>query len=134
MKDKKTFVDSNILLYLFDTNKIRSDFVKELLVKKRYYISTQVVNENINVCIKKFHFPKEKAFQHGRVLIDRFHLCLIDTSIIMKAFEICKTTNYSYWESLILATAIKNDCRVIFTEDLNEGQQIESLEIYNPFR
>jgi predicted nucleic acid-binding protein len=41
---------------------------------------------------------------------------------------------YNYWDCLILASALENDCGILYTEDLQHGQIIEkSLEIVNPF-
>lgn len=132
MSDKRIFVDSNVLLYLFDANKDHSDFAKKLLMEKKYFISTQVINENVNVCIKKFKFPKEKAFQHGQILLDRFHICTIQDTTIKKAFEVSRITNFSYWDSLIVASAIENKCDILYSEDMNP-QIVESVEIINPF-
>jgi predicted nucleic acid-binding protein len=133
MTGKRIFVDSNILLYLFAKSEIHSNFAKGLLVEKKYFISTQVVNENVNVCIKKFKFPKEKAFKHGQILLDKFNICIIQDSTIKKAFAVSQTTNFSYWDSLIVASAIENKCDTLYSEDLNHTQIIEGVEILNPF-
>ena len=42
---------------------------------------------------------------------------------------------YSYWDSLILASALENNCPIIYTEDMQSGQIIEdSLKIINPYK
>lgn len=133
MKDKKIFIDSNIILYLFDKNKEKSDFAKSLLAEKKYYISTQVINENVNVCLKKFKFPKEKAFKHGQILMDRFHIMPIQETTIQIAFQVSNKSNFSYWDSLILASGIESKCEILFSEDLSHKQMIQSIEIINPF-
>lgn len=133
MKDSRIFIDSNILLYLFDSDPIRSNFAKSLLAEKKFYISTQVISENVSVCIKKFRFSKEKAFQHGQILLERFHICSIDDYTIRKAFEVSQLINCSYWDSLIIASALENHCEKPLTEDMNHGQKVEGLEISNPF-
>ena len=87
MSDKRIFVDSNVLLYLFDANKDHSDFAKKLLMEKKYFI---------------------------------------------KAFEVSRITNFSYWDSLIVASAMENKCDILYSEDMNP-QIVESVEIINPF-
>lgn len=47
--------------------------------------------------------------------------------------KISKETQYSYWDSLIIAMAIDTGCSVLYSEDLNNGQEIEGLKIINPF-
>jgi predicted nucleic acid-binding protein len=43
-------------------------------------------------------------------------------------------SNNIYWDSLIIAAALKSQCTWLYTEDLQDGQQIEkTLSIYNPF-
>jgi predicted nucleic acid-binding protein len=41
---------------------------------------------------------------------------------------------YSYWDSLILATAVDNGCSILYTGDMQDGQVIDDkLRIVNPF-
>jgi predicted nucleic acid-binding protein len=43
-------------------------------------------------------------------------------------------TGYSYWDSLIIATALNSGCKLLYTEDLAHGQKLEKkLSIINPF-
>ena len=52
---------------------------------------------------------------------------------VLHAMQLSKTTQFSYWDSLILAIAIDTGCTVLYSEDLNSGQEIEGLKIVNPF-
>jgi len=41
---------------------------------------------------------------------------------------------YSYWDSLIIATALILDCAILYSEDLHYDQFIqEKMRIVNPF-
>ena len=40
---------------------------------------------------------------------------------------------YPIYDALGLASAIENGCSILYTEDLQHGQQIEGLTIRNPF-
>ncbi len=57
MITSKTFIDSNILVYLFDYDE-RKRLIAEELVISRPNISAQIFVEVVNVCKKKFHFTK----------------------------------------------------------------------------
>jgi predicted nucleic acid-binding protein len=42
---------------------------------------------------------------------------------------------FSYWDSLIVASALESGCGVLYSEDLQSQQRIENqLEILNPFK
>jgi predicted nucleic acid-binding protein len=107
MSDKHTFIDSNIILYLFTDNEGKKDIVTSLL-NLDYTISTQVVNENVNVCLRKLKLNKEEAFNHGRDLLNSMKIVNIHSSTISSAFDLSERYGFGYWDSLIVAAAIEN--------------------------
>lgn len=135
MTDKRVFYDSNILIYLVDNDYERKKKVSSILIDDYSYISTQVVNENISICIKKLKLSKEEAFNHGKFLLNKFNLIIIDKKIINKAFDVSMKYRYNYWDCLIIASALENNCDILFSEDMQHNQVIENkLKIVNPFR
>lgn len=56
------FVDSNVVLYAFDNATSKNEIVFDL-IKKKPVISTQVIMESINVCIKRFKLSREIAYK-----------------------------------------------------------------------
>jgi predicted nucleic acid-binding protein len=53
---------------------------------------------------------------------------------IIQALALAKKYQYAYYDSLILASALSADCSILFTEDLQHKQMIETtLTICNPF-
>lgn len=115
MNGKRVFVDSNILLYLFTDDELRKQFV-ESLFHQQNTISTQVVNENVNVCLRKIKLPKDIAFAHGTNLLNAFNVVNI-------------------FSSTIIAAALQNECDILFSEDLHADLLIEEkLRIVNPFK
>ncbi|MDQ3019664.1 MAG: PIN domain-containing protein [Bacteroidota bacterium] len=135
MTDKKIFYDSNILIYLVDNDFEKKKKASSLLINDYSYISTQAVNENVNICITKLKLNKEEAFNHGKFLLDKFNLIIIDKEIINKAFEISMKYGYSYWDSLIISSALEKDCDILYSEDMQHSQVIDGrLKIVNPFK
>ncbi len=133
MTDNKIFIDSNILVYLLEQDRKRRDLVFEFS-NKGYLISTQVISENINTCLKKLKMTKEDSFEHGNYLFNSYNLVLITREIIKLAFNISVRYKYSYWDSMILATALENGCNTLYSEDMQHNQLIdEKLKIINPF-
>lgn len=130
---KKVFLDSNILIYLLDKDTKKKETVEDLL-RPDQYISTQVVSENVNVCLKKLKLSKELSFAHGRELLNLFNVITIDSETIRKAFQLSERYQLGFWDSLIIATALLANCEIIYSEDLQNGLLIEDkLKIVNPF-
>jgi len=49
--------------------------------------------------------------------------------------SIAKKYKYSYYDSLVIATAIENDSVILYTEDMQQGHFIENkIKILNPFK
>lgn len=133
MSDKRTFIDSNILLYLFTNEQVKKDIVSTFLLPQ-YVISTQVVNENMSVCLKKLRLTKEQAFAHGKNLMDIFTVVNISSSTVKEAFTLSIKYNLSYWDSLIVSAALENKCQILLSEDMQHGFTIEGqLKVVNPF-
>jgi predicted nucleic acid-binding protein len=133
MKDKLCFFDSNILVYLVDDDDVKREKADTLLNPK-HIISSQVVAENINVCLKKLNFTKDKAYKHGLGLIAKLTYVAINPSTFNLAFMIHKKYQLSNWDSLIIASALENNCETLYSEDMQDGLVIENtLTIVNPF-
>ena len=50
------------------------------------------------------------------------------------ALGIKKKYHFQYYDSLILATAIENNCSIVYSEDMQHNQSIENkIKIINPF-
>ena len=134
MSDKHTFIDSNIILYLFTGDQSKKNLVNTLLTNE-YTISTQVVNENVNVCLKKLKFDKNEAFAHGKNLMTTFRMVSIYQDTIANAYSISIKYKLNFWDSLIISSALENECHTLLTEDMHDGLVIEGrLQVTNPFK
>ena len=139
MKDKY-FLDTNIFVYSFDSsdstkNAIARNLIHNALKEQTGCISSQVIHEFLNVSTKKFNPPlthKDSLKYLNAVLAP---LCEIFTSVGLyrRTIEISERWKYSFYDSMILTAAIQTDCTVLYTEDLQHGQNIEFLTIINPF-
>ncbi len=53
---------------------------------------------------------------------------------VLKAIDLSKRLQFSYWDSLMLASALESGCNVFYTEDLQDGQYIDNqIVVINPF-
>ena len=63
-----------------------------------------------------------------------FSFAVITKSDIRLAMDIKKRYRLSYWDSLIIASALENNCSILYSEDMQHSQVIEdNLKIINPF-
>jgi predicted nucleic acid-binding protein len=58
----------------------------------------------------------------------------IDCQLVLSAISLQKKYLLSYWDSLIVSAAKGSMCRILYSEDLNSGQDIEGVVIVNPFQ
>lgn len=139
MKDKY-FLDTNILIYTFDASapakqKKALELVNEALSKNQGVISYQVVQEFFNVATRKFAVPLSVAdakLYFDRVLMPMCEL-YADPEFYQFGLEIKELTHFSFYDALIVAAAIKTNCNILYSEDLEDGQLISGLAIKNPF-
>jgi predicted nucleic acid-binding protein len=53
---------------------------------------------------------------------------------VIESFRIYRAYQFSHWDCLIIAAALESQCKILFTEDLSDGQIIDGiLNIKNPF-
>jgi len=134
MKDK-AFVDTNILIYhATESGERKLQIISTLKNCRTGYISIQVLNEFINTSTKKKLFSNESIRNLIKVYIKMFSVAILTTQTIERALSIKQKYQYSYYDCLIIATALENSCTVLYSEDMQNGQMIENtLQIVNPF-
>ncbi|NCO54946.1 MAG: VapC toxin family PIN domain ribonuclease [Bacteroidetes bacterium CG02_land_8_20_14_3_00_31_25] len=129
----KIFVDSNVFMYIFsDVDEFREKAL--LILDSNPIISTQVVNENVYACLKRLKLTKQKSFEHGERLMSNCDVNIISVEEIHKAFFVSKKYGFSFWDALIVSSALENKCTILYTQDMQHKQVIEkTLTIINPF-
>ncbi len=135
MKDR-IFFDTNIWIYLYSKDIQKKQITKQLLSDEfsNLIVSTQILNELINVLTNKLKLKtKEEVQQIVNEIIQNFAVKLITEETIKKAMEISIHYQYRYFDSLMVASALQQKCKIFYTEDLNDGQVIENMKIINPF-
>lgn len=136
----KFFLDTNLFVYSFDTRQPEKQkralaLIESALQSDLGIISTQVIQEFLNVATRKFSVPLGHADCIAYLKTVLLPLCEVypDPGLYEASLEIRKETGYSFYDSLILAGALHGGCEVIYSEDLQDGQEIRGLRIQNPF-
>ena len=139
MKEDKIFLDTNILVYAYDVSSgkkhdIAKNIVADLWNLRAGVLSIQVLQEFFITVTKKI--PKPLDIKTARDIIRDFLLWEVadnDGELMLAAMDVQMKYQYAFWDSLIIAAAIKSGASILLTEDLNNGQIIEDVVIKNPF-
>lgn len=128
------FVDSNIWLYAFMESSAKTTKALALINTQNIVLSTQVINEVCVNLLKKAQYAEEEIKQTIHNFYANYDVSIINQNIMLYASVIREKHFVSYWDSLIIATAIINNCPVIYSEDMQHNQAIENLRIINPYK
>jgi predicted nucleic acid-binding protein len=127
-------------VYSFDyRNKRKREIAKNIitnaLMDGRGFISIQVIQEFFNVATNKFELPMSviDAKSYLEKVFVVFNIVFPNTDTISTGLDIFSSTKYSFYDSLIIAAAVKSGSKILLTEDLNHGQMIQNVKIKNPF-
>jgi predicted nucleic acid-binding protein len=137
MPDKKYFIDTNVWLYAFVSSgdQQKSATAKRLIETSRIVISSQVINELCVNLIKKTQLPETDIAGIITSLYTRYETLESDQELLLSASGLRRNYTFSYWDSLIVAAALRSDAKRLYTEDMHDGLVVEkSLTIVNPFK
>jgi len=136
----KYFIDTNVFIYSFDqsqrTKQERSlQLIQSGLQTGLGIISTQVIQEFLNVATRKFAVPMKPEDSKAYLRLILNPLCQVypDLSLFESGLDLQTETGYSFYDSLILSAAIRSGCNFLFTEDMQDSQEIHGVLIKNPY-
>jgi len=138
MPDVKVFIDTNVLLYTRQnqiTEKVtRAEEWLVLLVESGCAcINLQVLNEMTNVLLRKRNdLTALEIFDAVDELL-ALGAPPITKETIFRARELRLRFSYSWWDCLLLASALELGCKFFLSEDMHDGHDIDGLTIINPF-
>ncbi len=135
----KAFVDTNVLLYAYDTSEVDKQPVARatldrLWAERTGTLSTQVLQEFYNAATRKLSPPVRRT--EAREIIDLYTswpVILLDPALILEATRLEEEHQLSFWDALVIEAARVAGAERLLTEDLQHGQVIEGIVIENPF-
>jgi predicted nucleic acid-binding protein len=137
----KYFLDTNIIIYSFDQTdprkrEIAKELIKDSLRTHKGFISYQVIQEFINAALQRFKTPMVVEDCKSYIVDFLTPMCEIFPSIELfrDAIDVKSEAKIGFYDALIVASAIKGNARILYTEDLNDGQKIKGVQIVNPFK
>jgi predicted nucleic acid-binding protein len=132
-----SFLDTNILVYAAagkGPNEAKRQRALALIERETFGLSAQVMQEFYVTVCRKIEQPlsAEQALEWIEQL-EVFPCIAIDISLIKIAIELSQRYLISYWDGAIIAAAQALGAKVLYSEDLNNGQQYGTVRVCNPF-
>jgi predicted nucleic acid-binding protein len=133
----KVFFDTNVLVYAaVGTGKDESKRKRalDLIQSEDFGTSAQVLQEFFVTVVKKALRPLSAA--QALEWIEQwaaFPCQPIDRELVQIAVGLSERFTISYWDAAILAAAEALGSRIVYSEDLNDGQQYGEVRVVNPF-
>jgi predicted nucleic acid-binding protein len=135
------FIDSNIWLYRFIINPRDADAIPKQQIAttitnyQNSLISTQVVNEVCSNLIRKAGFNNAQIQILLEELAQGCEILPVSLETLQSAVKLRDRYLLSFWDSLIVASAVLADAKILYSEDMQDGLIVENtLQIVNPFR
>lgn len=136
----KFFLDTNVLIYSFDKRspakcKKAIELIGEAVEDHHGIISYQVVQEFISAASRKFATPLRPDDLNAYVRTILLPLCEVHSSseLFRRALDVSEQTGFSFYDCLIVASALEAGCSTLYSEDLQSGRIFNGLRIVNPF-
>lgn len=129
------FIDTNVLIYCYSaTEPAKKQKALEVSNIEQAIISTQVLKEFSNTLSKKFRIDWGRIEQSVNELATNFMIYINTPRTIQNACSIASKYGFSFYDSLIVESALETKCNILYSEDLQHNQLIEKkLRIINPF-
>jgi predicted nucleic acid-binding protein len=132
------FLDTNILVYSYDTVDLRKQEIAQTLVDRaldgNFIISGQVLAEFSSTLLHKMS-PSMTPPGLTRILdaLSPIRTIATDAGMVRRAVEATGVYGLHFYDGLIIAAAERAGSETIWSEDLNTGQKYFGVTVRNPF-
>jgi len=133
------FVDTNILIYAHDHSAgtkhiLARDLIRALWQSGEGCLSVQVLQEfyvNVTQKVAKPLTPDVAAQIIADLAVWQVHRPGVED--VLDAIRLQDRYQTSFWDAMIIASAIQLGCLTIWSEDLNTGQVYDTVTVTSPF-
>ena len=135
--DTICFIDTNIWLYAFiqgqDAGKNR--LARKVIKECEVVVSTQIINEMCVNLTKKEMLPENEIRDLILSIYRKYRVYDLSLSILVKASKIRENYSFSFWDSIVAASALDCEAKYLLSEDMQNDFVLENcLQIINPFK
>jgi predicted nucleic acid-binding protein len=136
MMTDRVLLDTNIIIYAYITTDYEKHEKAKLFINglrnSNVCISIQVLNETYSALMKN-GINNDNTKYYINYCIKKYTVLDITISEIQTCLSLRDNYNYSYWDCLLLATAVNNACSFVYSEDMQNKHILHTgLSIINP--
>jgi predicted nucleic acid-binding protein len=129
----KPFFDTNVLVYAFLSTDPRHGTARTLAAGGGVF-SVQVANEFVDVARRKMRWEWDDVVAMLAAFRAWFGTPVpLTHETHVLALEVGRRRGLRIYDALVLSAAKQAGCRILYTEDLQDGQTIEGVLVRNPF-
>ncbi len=131
------FLDSNILTCTDDHDApgkqaMALSIVETAQTNRTGFVSTQVLEEYFVATTTKLRVAAEIARRKVELFAE-LNVVLITADDVLSAIDFYRLHQISFWDALLVQTALRAGCTKLLTESLQHGRRFGGLVIHNPF-
>lgn len=130
------FIDTNIWLYAFieSDDAAKSATARTLIQETEPVVSTQVINEVCVNLLRQANFTEEQIGQLIEAFYEKYPVIALNKPVLLIASQLRQRYSLSFWDSLVVASALSAGVSILYSEDLQHGLIVEGqLQVLNPF-
>lgn len=130
-------IDTNVLAYAENTNgEGRRDQALGLIGRlpaESTFLPAQALGELFNVLVRKARWSRADAERAVLMWGDTFPIIETSSAVMVSAMTLARDHQLGVWDAIILASAADAGCRLLLSEDLQDGFSWSGVTVTNPF-
>ncbi len=134
----EVFLDSNVLLYACSSSPddtVKRRIAEALMLDRPFALSAQVLQEFIaNAVLKPRLGISEGNIDATLQLASLVRVQAVTRELVLTGIALRRRYQLSQWDATILAAAKELKCEVVYSEDMNHGQDYSGVRVINPFK
>jgi len=137
MSAKRYSMDTNILIYSIDSQAgerhLRAMEIMQEMMNSDCVLTLQSLAEFFNASTRKGKMPKQEAMAQINDWMLLFPIAHAVPTTLKMAMKAVQEHQFSFWDAMILETAVQAGVDHLFSEDMQHNQTWKGMVIENPF-
>ncbi|CAO3416945.1 PIN domain-containing protein [Azospirillum endophyticum] len=131
-------IDANILLYAADSagdpvkHRMAIDLLDRLGAGGRGMLPLQALTEFYSVAVRKYRAPPEQASRYIDAWSGAFPVREAAFADVTDAIRVHRDHGIQFWDGMIWSVVKRAGGRILFSEDLQDGRELEGVRFMNP--
>nr|WP_294549587.1 PIN domain-containing protein [uncultured Rhodopila sp.] len=134
----RTALDTNLLVYAEGVNgeerKVAAARIINDLAGDELVLPVQALGELFAVLTRKARRPAAEAREAVLGWHDAYPVAETSSGVVLDAMELSVAHKFALWDAIMLAAAAASGCRLLLSEDMQDGFTWRGVTIRNPFR